>query len=596
MALAMTLALCGLRWWMGQALAQPSTLVREMEVIGARAISPQKFVGIFDLPQPYDSIRFAEKFARLSRIYQRLGYYDFRIDSLVVQPPKLAVYLSEGEAYLVSKIEFRGNRVLSTEALEELCDSKVGEPLDQETLENDIDAILRQYEALGRPFSKATLAEPRFVWDEREGERKPRIEIEIEIQEGKFVRLVGTRIAGNASTKPEVIEREIRFRAGEAFQEEKFNLIQTRLERSNFFERVFPPELVIVKNADPDTLEAIVKIEVVEGNPNMFDGVLGYQPPQNPNDPRDAGFFTGFANISLQNMFGTGRRLDVKWLKPNQFTQDARLRYQEPYFVGLPLNLIFDFAQLKQDTTFAQLQLGLSASYRLADNFFVTTSFSREDITPIFEGASIAQVVFPTTIALTGVGAIYDSRDYPLNPQSGFYLRNDYRIGRKVISASDSLLAIYPVKTRVLQQRLLLEAEFYRRTFKRQVLATRFRGEALLADEIQFSDLTRFGGAQSLRGYREQQFLASQLFWANLEYRFLLSRKSFLFGFYDVGYFFKPQNPLNARDGSLRGWRRGVGVGARVDTPLGLLGVSYALGEGDSFATGKIHFGVINAF
>lgn len=565
-----------------------------MEFIGARALSPQKFVGIFDLPQPYDSLRFAEKFARLSRLYQRLGYYDFRIDSLVVQPPKLAVYLSEGEAHLVSKIEFRGNRVLSTETLEALCDSKVGEPLDQETLENDIDAILRQYEALGRPFSKATLAEPRFVWDE--GERKPRIEIEIELQEGKFVRLVGTRIAGNVSTKPEVIEREIRFRAGEAFQEEKFNLIQTRLERSNFFERVFPPELVIVKNADPDTLEAIVKIEVVEGNPNTFDGVLGYQPPQNPNDPRDAGFFTGFVNISLQNMFGTGRRLDVKWLKPNQFTQDARLRYQEPYFVGLPLNLIFDFAQLKQDTTFAQLQLGLSASYRLADNFFVTMSFSREDVTPIFEGASIAQVVFPTTIALTGVGAIYDSRDYPLNPQSGFYLRNDYRIGRKVISASDSLLALYPVKTRVLQQRLLLEAEFYRRTFKRQVLATRVRGEAILADEIQFSDLMRFGGAQSLRGYREQQFLASRLFWANLEYRFLLSRKSFLFGFYDIGYFFKPQNPLNARDGSQRGWRRGVGVGARIDTPLGLLGVSYALGEGDSFATGKIHFGVINAF
>jgi len=106
----------------------------------------------------------------------------------------------------------------------------------------------------------------------------------------------------------------------------------------------------------------------------------------------------------------------------------------------------------------------------------------------------------------------------------------------------------------------------------------------------------RFGGAQNLRGYREQQFLASQLMWLNTEYRFLLSRKAFLFGFYDVGYFFKPQNPINALDGSLRGWRRGVGVGARVDTPRGLMGISYALGEGDTFSTGKVHFGIINAF
>ncbi|MCS6988708.1 MAG: BamA/TamA family outer membrane protein [Chloroherpetonaceae bacterium] len=593
----LSVAWLGAIWcWATHALAQSPSLIRDVEFVGNRAVSEQKLLSLFALPQPYDSARFAERFARLSRLYQRLGYYDFRIDSVVVQPPKLVAYLSEGEAYLVSKIAFSGNHLLSSEELETLCDTKVGEPLDQETLENDIDEILRRYETLGRPFSKVLLSEPRFVWEEIDGKRKPRIELEMEIQEGKFVRLVGTRIVGNSSTKPEVIEREIRFREGEAFQEEKFNLIQTRLERANFFERVFPPELLIVKNDDADTLDAIVKIELVEGNPNTFDGVVGYQPPQNPNNPNDAGFFTGLINISLQNMFGTGRRLDVKWLKPNQFTQEARLRYQEPYFVGLPLNLIFDFAQLKQDTTFAQLQLGLSASYRLADNFFLTSSFSREEVNPIFEGAAIAQVVFPTTIALTGVGAIYDSRDYPPNPQSGFYLRNDYRIGRKIISASDSLLALYSVKTRLLQQRVLLEAEFYQRVFKRQVLAARFRGEAILADEIQFSDLMRFGGAQSLRGYREQQFLASQLMWLNLEHRFLLSRKTFIFGFCDIGYFFKPRNPLNALDGSLRGWRRGVGVGARVDTPLGILAISYALGEGDTFATGKVHFGVVSAF
>ncbi len=579
-----------------QGVAQPASMIREIDFIGNQALSESQFIGIFALPQPYDSARFAEKFERLSRIYKELGYYDFRIDSLTVAPPKLIVYLTEGDAFLLSKLTFHGNRVLSDEDLAELCDTDIGEPLSQATLESDIDEILRKYESLGRPFTKVLLKEPRLVYEDVAGIQKPRLEIEIDIEEGKFTKLVGTKVFGNQSTKQEVIEREIRFRAGEAFNEEKFNLIQTRLERTNFFERVFPPELLIVNNKNDDTLEAIIKLEIVEGNPNTFDGILGYQPPQNPNNPNDAGFFTGLINISLQNMFGTGRRLDVKWLKPNQFTQDTRLRYQEPYFVGLPLSLIFDFMQLKQDSTFTQLQLGLSAAYRLADNFFITSSLTREEINPIFEGTAIAQVIFPTTITLTGFGMIYDSRDYPISPQSGFYFRNDYRIGRKLITASDSLLAIYPVKPNVLQQRVLFEAEYYQRTFKRQVLALRFHGEALLADEIQFSDLMRFGGAQNLRGYREQQFLASQLMWLNTEYRFLLSRKAFLFGFYDIGYFFKPQNPINALDGSLRGWRRGVGIGARVDTPLGLMGISYALGEGDTFSTGKVHFGIINAF
>ncbi len=579
-----------------QGVAQPAPVIRNITFVGNRAIPQSQFIGIFALPQPYDSLRFAEKFDRLSRIYKELGYYDFRIDSLALAPPTLTVFLTEGEPFLISKLNFHGNTILSDEELADLCDTEIGAPLLQTTLENDIDEILKKYESLGRPFTKVFLREPRIVYEDHNGSLKPRLEIDIDIQEGKFIKLVGTRIFGNQSTKQEVIEREIRFRAGEAFSEEKFNLIQERLERTNFFERVFPPELLIVNNTNDDTLEAALKLQIVEGNPNTFDGIVGYQPPQNPNDPNDAGFFTGLINISLQNMFGTGRRLDVKWLKPNQFTQDTRLRYQEPYFVGLPLSLIFDFMQLKQDSTFTQLQLGLSAAYRFADNFFITSSLTREEINPIFEGASIAQVIFPTTITLTGFGMIYDSRDYPISPQSGFYFRNDYRIGRKVISASDSLLAIYPIQTTVLQQRILFEAEYYQRTFKRQVLALRFHGEAILADEIQFSDLMRFGGAQNLRGYREQQFLASQLMWLNTEYRFLLSRKAFLFGFYDVGYFFKPQNPINPLDGSLRGWRRGVGIGARVDTPLGLMGISYALGEGDTFSTGKVHFGIINTF
>ncbi|MFQ3599613.1 MAG: POTRA domain-containing protein, partial [Chloroherpetonaceae bacterium] len=380
--------------------AQLAPDIRELVFVGNYAISQSQFIGIFALPQPYDSVLFAEKFERLSRIYKELGYYDFRIDSVIIEPPKLTVFLTEGAPFLISKLNFHGNRILSDEELAELCDSEPGKPLTQATLESDIDEILKKYESLGRPFTKILLREPRLTYEDDNGTPKPRLELDIDIEEGKFTKIVGTRILGNQSTKQEVIEREIRFRAGEAFREEKFNLIQERLERTNFFERVFPPELLIVNNAKDDTLEAVVKLQIVEGNPNTFDGIVGYQPPQNPNNPNDAGFFTGLINISLQNMFGTGRRLDVKWLKPNQFTQDTRLRYQEPYFVGLPLNLIFDFMQLKQDSTFTQLQLGLSAAYRVADNFFITSSLTREEINPIFEGAAIAQVIFPTTITL----------------------------------------------------------------------------------------------------------------------------------------------------------------------------------------------------
>ena len=40
----------------------------------------------------------------------------------------------------------------------------------------------------------------------------------------------------------------------------------------------------------------------------------------------------------------------------------------------------------------------------------------------------------------------------------------------------------------------------------------------------------------------------------------------------------------------------GYGLGIRFDTPLGIMGVDYGLGKGDSFSEGKIHFGITSQF
>ena len=78
--------------------------------------------------------------------------------------------------------------------------------------------------------------------------------------------------------------------------------------------------------------------------------------------------------------------------------------------------------------------------------------------------------------------------------------------------------------------------------------------------------------------------------WSNLEYRFLLARRSYLFTFLDAGYYF------NAAVDTKEDYRLGFGFGLSFETGLGVLGVSFALGKGDTFSQCKIHFGIINEF
>jgi outer membrane protein insertion porin family len=80
-----------------------------------------------------------------------------------------------------------------------------------------------------------------------------------------------------------------------------------------------------------------------------------------------------------------------------------------------------------------------------------------------------------------------------------------------------------------------------------------------------------------------------------VELRYSLTRKTFASVFYDFGYYFKPYDAL-ALTPEDKNFIYGYGVGIRIETALGIFGISYALGRGDSFLQGKVHFGVINDF
>ena len=575
-----------------------TTTLKSVQLHGAKEMTNAELKTVFPTPAPFDSLAFQAQLDELKKRYIRSGYYDVRIDSVrwraepeAYQNLHAEIFLSEGPITKISQIHFSGNRLLSENELRLLMQTHEGEVLNGQVLEKDFDAILARYETLGRAFAKISIAAIERIANSA---TEAGLRLHLAIHEGAWVKIAGYKFSDSLNTQHETILRELPLKVGEGYNEEKFSQIKPRLERLGFFERVSEPELLIVqKPTQDDTLQAIIKLDLVEGNANTFDGILGYQPPI---PPEESGFLTGLVNISLRNLFGSGRRLGVRWQRPNNFTQELRVDYQEPWILGLPLNASFEAMQLQQDSSFSQLLLAGNLAYRLSENFSVAALIQIERINPIIQGVRRQDPILQSGILLTGVGIMYDTRDYPLNPTSGVLLRNEYRIGTKTINTPDSLVAALQVRQSVVQQRIGVEVEWYQPTFLRQVLALRVVGTALLAEEVQFSDLFRFGGAQSLRGYREQEFLASRYGFANIEYRLQLSRKSFAFLFYDVGYFFKPQNPLNVLDTAREGWRQGVGIGARLDTPLGLLGVSYALGEGDTLLRGKVHVNLINLF
>ena len=140
-----------------------------------------------------------------------------------------------------------------------------------------------------------------------------------------------------------------------------------------------------------------------------------------------------------------------------------------------------------------------------------------------------------------------------------------------------------------------MDIAVYYEFLSRQIAALSVHARELRGDNFEISDLYFLGGANTLRGYRENQFSGNRVLWSNLEYRYLLTKRTFAFLFFDTGYYLRNENALYDIE-KTSAFKTGYGFGLNIETSLGILGVSFALGNGDSFSEGKIHFGIVNEF
>lgn len=551
-------------------------IVRSINIEGNEKLSNRELLSVIVL-QPlfnFSHTQLQRDLERILDLYHQHGYYfaSVRIDALSYSSDSSAVdvllSVAEGEESRVGNLQLEGNTFFTTDHIVDQFDTEPGKVFDPFILEQDIEDLLRRYEQNGYPFAKATVA---HITPQRDS-MSVSLVIEIRLDEGMFIQINEIQVEGNTDTKAEVILRETRFRTGEPYNHEKVRTIPQRLNRLNIFSRVSEPELTVT----PAGGGLLIKVQ--EGPTNTFDGVVGYV----PGTRSEGGFFTGRVTVGMRNLFGTGRKMNVHWQREDRLSQELALRYVEPWVFDFPVNLGGSFFQRQQDTTYVRRVIEFKADVLATENLSFGALYSYENVIP--SSTVGVQAVVTSSVNTGGVEVQYDSRDDIFSPTSGIFYRSDYRIGRKSYLSGTSSV-----------QKISLDFEWFAETFSRQVLTVSLHGKELKSGQIEISDLYRFGGANTMRGYRENQFLGSRVVWSNTEYRFVLARRSSVFGFFDTGYYFRPDDEAKGILSTQR-VKYGYGVGMRLETTLGNIGVSFALGEGDSFNQAKIHVGLVGEF
>lgn len=406
-------------------------------------------------------------------------------------------------------------------------------------------------------------------------------------------------VLANADAARPIREKErfvaalLRLKVGQVLNPQDLTSLPALLDASPYYASAGPPQLSI------DSSRATITVPMRVNRANKFDAVLGALPPRAGQPDWQ---FTGLVDLALVSPLGRGEILQLNYqeLPLNSRRIDARLKL--PALAGTPLDAQVALNLFKQDSSFQTVAFDASLDYRFSSAVQVRISTSTRTSNLLSIAAYRGQIQpLPPSLdgrsSSVGLGLTYDRLDYAFNPIRGLRVSASASIGTKSIRRSRGLdsLDLSGLKQSLPRREWRLDVLGFIKTAKKQTLHLALHSYWLDQAERFDNDLAFLGGARSLRGFNEQQFLASFYTVGTIEYRLLIDRDSYVGAFADVAY---------VERATVGGYEkitpRGFGVNLQVATRAGVLSVAYAVGqvEGQSIQAGRgrIHLGYISRF
>jgi len=555
-----------------------------IEIKGNKIFSSKEFINSLNLPA--NSVP-TEKLLRekIADFLTNNGYFNFKINPITFNRNTksntviITVFIRENYPTIIKTIDFTGLNKSDSINILPSFKNLLNKPFVQQQLEHTINRALDFYENNGYPFASIRIVSVNWLKFPRPGKF---VKLFLKLTKGNPVHIDSIIVSGNTKTKPFVLTREFKNYKHSLYSKSKIKRWIASLNKLDYFKIISSPHLIISNDG-----KGILKIKVKEKNQNSFDGIIGYVPPSNS---LGKGYFTGYLNLIFKNIFGTGRAFSFRWLQETKLSQQIELNYLEPWIFNFPVNFQVRFFQRKQDTTFVKQRISGNLQYVNLRNLTIAITAGVNSTIPTLT-KNKNQYFHASTSYSTGIQIKYDSRNNIYAPTGGalFVSSYDYYAKRTSINSGSSQV----LKSNF--QKINFILDFNYQFYASNIFNIRITAKQVKGGELDAGDLFYFGGFASVRGYRENQFLANKLIYSNIEYHYLLSQKSFAFVFLDLGYFLKDENRLlNLK--KMERHLESYGIGFSLNTSLGILKISYAVAKGNSIADGFIHFGILNNF
>jgi outer membrane protein insertion porin family len=303
-------------------------------------LSTTNFLSFYSKDDQYSKQKLQADLEKLRSYYLDRGYINFSIESTQVDitADKKEIYITinvkEGDIYNLEKVKLTGELIVPPEDLVKLVKVGPGETFSRKNATETSKAISDRLGDEGYTFANVNMV-PEI------NEANKTVAMTFFVDPGKRVYVRRINVKGNTKTRDEVVRREMRQMESSWAASSKIERSKTRLDRLGYFEEVGVETPPVVGTADQIDVNYTIK-EKASGN---LSAGVGYSQVQ--------GIIFN-ANVSQDNIFGTGKRLDFAF-NNSQILTRYNLGFTDPYYTLDGVALGYNLGYTKRNAYAANL-------------------------------------------------------------------------------------------------------------------------------------------------------------------------------------------------------------------------------------------------
>lgn len=486
---------------------------------------------------------------------------------------------------ILHEVAFNGNTVYATDKLVQFLDAPKGQVLNTVAIGQKIQAINEAYSKDGYMLAHVVGVN-----------MNPEGKLTVYISEGVVEDI---RIHGNKKTKDYVIKREIIQKVGKPLNRDLARRSVERIHNTGYFEDV---NVRLMPGTNPANV--ILDVDVLEQKTGVVTIGAGYSKSDGA---------VGIIELGENNFRGTGDKVKVHWeFGGKASNKNYQLSYTRPWLDSKGTSLGFSiFNRQEQYTDYNSNGQSISEYDKRRSGW--NTSLGRQlgEYSRAYLNLESRKDEWKIGDSMSGYR--YD-KDASYGPNNNFdfagfngsngkgYIKNNFgRINsltyQYVFDSRDSVFD--PTRGKRFSYSLqwaghglggdfdfykaTLESRMYKKVGHAQTLALRARlGYA--SGSVPYSELFTVGGADTLRGYEDDQFKGKKSYSLTLEYRYPIMKRVQGVVFTDMGSAWDaPDVPWYS---DTKSFNISVGAGVRLSTPIGPVRLDYGYGKKE----GKFHF------